>query len=189
MPGALAGPAARLVFMFLGTMFFLTFTPTKWTHHFGVYAGIGSALAALAAMAISHWVAGNRRNQLLFAGGFIFILAFSLMGINGWWYVSSYGVPWYDKTIQLKGIQAGTIVLALALLTLAAGAVMSFVQEFGNRDGSKKPSARSRRMTASRRPRLLWSPCSWRCLLWPPCRRLPSASTRRTPSRRATCVP
>ncbi|ALA66464.1 arabinosyltransferase domain-containing protein [Corynebacterium lactis] len=147
-PGALAGPSARLVFMFLGTMFFLTFTPTKWTHHFGVYAGIASALAALAAMAISHWVAGNRRNQLLFAGGFIFILAFCLMGINGWWYVSSYGVPWYDKTIQLKGIQAGDIVLALALLTLAAGAVMSFVQEFSEKYNKRKSSPRNRRFTA-----------------------------------------
>src|SRR5690554_6410024 len=28
-PGALAAPSARLVFMFVGTMFFLTFTPTK----------------------------------------------------------------------------------------------------------------------------------------------------------------
>lgn len=129
-PGALAGPSARLVFVFLGTMFFLTFTPTKWTHHFGVYAGIGAALAALAAMAISHWVAGNRRNQLLFIAAFVFLLAFSLSGINGWWYVSSYGIPWFDKTVQLRGIQAGTVVLAIAMLILVAGAVMTFVQEF-----------------------------------------------------------
>src|SRR5699024_6620053 len=77
-PGALAAPSMRLVFMYVGTMFFLTFTPTKWTHHFGVYAGIGAALAALAAMAISHWAVGSRRNQVLFAGASIFLLAFSL---------------------------------------------------------------------------------------------------------------
>ncbi|MDO5030337.1 MAG: arabinosyltransferase domain-containing protein [Corynebacterium sp.] len=148
-PGALAGPSARLVFMFIGTMFFLTFTPTKWTHHFGVYAGIAAALAALAAMAISHWVAGNPRNQLLFAGGFVFILAFSLMGINGWWYVSSYGVPWFDKTIQFRGHQLGTIVLVLALLLLAAGAVMNFVQEFGTKPSSQEPSKRMRRLNAA----------------------------------------
>lgn len=143
-PGALAGPAVRLVFMFIGTMFFLTFTPTKWTHHFGVYAGIGAALAALAAMAVSHWAVGSRRNQVLFAGATIFLLAFSLMGINGWWYVSAYGVPWFDKTVQLKGVEAGNIVMVIALLTLAAGAVLQFVQEFRGRD--PKPSSMAKRL-------------------------------------------
>lgn len=143
-PGALAGPSVRLVFMFIGTMFFLTFTPTKWTHHFGVYAGIGAALAALAAMAISHWAVGSRRNQVLFAGATIFLLAFSLMGINGWWYVSAYGVPWFDKTVQFRGIEAGNIVMAIALITIAAGAVLSFLQEFRGRD--PKPSSMAKRL-------------------------------------------
>ncbi|MFD5869079.1 arabinosyltransferase domain-containing protein [Corynebacterium sp. NPDC060344] len=143
-PGALAAPSMRLVFMFAGTMFFLTFTPTKWTHHFGVYAGIGAALAALAAMAISHWAVGSRRNQVLFAGVAIFMLAFSLMGINGWWYVSSYGVPWFDKTVQLKGIEAGNIVMAIALMVLAAGAVLQFIQEFRGKD--RKPSTLAARL-------------------------------------------
>ncbi len=143
-PGALAAPSMRLVFMFVGTMFFLTFTPTKWTHHFGVYAGIGAALAALAAMAISHWAVGSRRNQVLFAGAAIFLLAFSLMGINGWWYVGAYGVPWFDKTVQFRGIEAGNIVMALALLTIAAGAVLQFLQEFRGRD--PKPSSMAARL-------------------------------------------
>ena len=148
-PGALAGPAMRLVFMFVGTMFFLTFTPTKWTHHFGVYAGIAAAMGALAAMALSHWGAGNRRNQLLFAGGFIFILAFSLMGTNGWWYVSSYGVPWFDKTVQIRGIEAGSVVLVIALGTLAAGAAMGFVQQFGSREVRQRASRTSRYTTVA----------------------------------------
>ncbi|WP_297451871.1 arabinosyltransferase domain-containing protein [uncultured Corynebacterium sp.] len=147
-PGALAGPSARLVFMYIGTMFFMTFTPTKWTHHFGVYAGIAASLAALAAMAISHWVVGNPRNQLFFAGAFTFILAFSLMGINGWWYVSSYGVPWFDKTIQFRGHQLGSLIMVLALLLLLAGAVMNFVQEFRTKSEPQKPSSRMRRINA-----------------------------------------
>ena len=28
------------------------FTPTKWTHHFGVFAGLAAALAAIAAIAV-----------------------------------------------------------------------------------------------------------------------------------------
>ncbi len=34
-----------------GTMFFMMFNPTKWTHHFGAYAGIAGSLAALTAVA------------------------------------------------------------------------------------------------------------------------------------------
>ncbi len=127
-PGALAGPATRLVFVYIGTMFFMTFTPTKWTHHFGVYAGITASLAALAAMAVSHWAVGSRRNQFLFAGAMIFIMAFALTGINGWWYVSAFGVPWFDKTIQYRGIEASGIVLALALIVLFAGAIFAFIE-------------------------------------------------------------
>ncbi|MEJ5918842.1 arabinosyltransferase domain-containing protein [Corynebacterium sp. H78] len=143
-PGALAGPATRLVFVFAGTMFFLTFTPTKWTHHFGVYAGIAAVLAALAAMAISHWAVGSRRNQVLFAGLTLFLMAYALTGINGWWYVGSYGVPWFDKTIQYRGYQASTFVLALALLTLFAGAVFAFIEDVKGKP--QKPSTLAARM-------------------------------------------
>lgn len=142
-PGALAAPAARLVFMFVGTVFFMTFTPTKWTHHFGVYAGIGAALAALAAMAISHWAVGSRRNQVLFAGFMIFVLAYSLTGINGWWYVGAYGVPWFDKTVQYHGHEANSVVLLIALVVIAIGASLSFVDEYR---GRRRPSSAAKRL-------------------------------------------
>ena len=142
-PGALAAPATRLVFIFLGTIFFMTFTPTKWTHHFGVYAGIAAALAALAAMAVSHWAVGSRRNQVLFAGTMIFLLSYCFMGINGWWYVSSYGVPWFDKTPQFHGFEFGNLVLFIALAVLAVGAMLTFVDEYR---GERKPSSLARRL-------------------------------------------
>ncbi|WP_448851804.1 arabinosyltransferase domain-containing protein [Corynebacterium sp. 335C] len=142
-PGALAAPATRLVFIFLGTMFFMTFTPTKWTHHFGVYAGIAAALAALAAMAVSHWAVGSRRNQVLFAGTMIFLLSYCLMTINGWWYVSAYGVPWFDKTPQFRGFEFGNLVLFIALAVLGLGAVLTFVDEYRRK---RRPSTLARRL-------------------------------------------
>ena len=38
--GTPKGPTQRLLIIMALSMFFLMFTPTKWTHHFGIYAGI-----------------------------------------------------------------------------------------------------------------------------------------------------
>ena len=40
-PGVARGPAWRLMGVIFGTMFFLMFTPTKWVHHFGLFAAVG----------------------------------------------------------------------------------------------------------------------------------------------------
>ena len=125
-PGAAAGPTNRLVLVIIGTMFFMAFTPTKWSHHFGVYAGIGAALGALAAMAVTSFAMQSLRNRILYWGGALFLLAFSLAGINGWWYVSTYGVPWYDKTVQINHIQASSVMLAISLIVMFVGVITSF---------------------------------------------------------------
>ena len=39
----------------------------------------------------------------------LFVLALSFSGINGYWYVSSYGVPWFDKPISLHGGASGLL--------------------------------------------------------------------------------
>jgi hypothetical protein len=44
-PGVARGPAWRLMGVIFGTMFFLMFTPTKWVHHFGLFAAVGAAMA------------------------------------------------------------------------------------------------------------------------------------------------
>lgn len=128
-PGATTGPTVRLVFIIFGTMFFMMFTPTKWTHHFGVYAGIAGALAALAAVALSYQAQRSAKARLFSIGGFLMVFALALAGPNGWWYISSYGIPWFDKTIQYRGTEASTMVLALALLVLAAGVVQAFITD------------------------------------------------------------
>ncbi|AKK07613.1 arabinosyltransferase domain-containing protein [Corynebacterium testudinoris] len=128
-PGAAKGPTQRLVLIIFGTMFFLMFTPTKWTHHFGVYAGIVGALAALAAVALSYSALRSTRSRTLFTGAVIFLLAITFSGTNGWWYISSFGVPWFDKTVQLKGFEASTPILFLALAVLALGTIQSFVTD------------------------------------------------------------
>ncbi|WP_373566913.1 arabinosyltransferase domain-containing protein [Corynebacterium kozikiae] len=128
-PGSNKGPALRLLLMMLGTLFFMMFTPTKWTHHFGVWAGIAGALAALAAVALSHIALRSPRARTLLIGGSLFLFAFALSGTNGWWYVSSYGIPWFDKTIQINAIEASSVMLLISLVVLALGALQSFKQD------------------------------------------------------------
>ncbi len=128
-PGAAIGPTTRLFLVIIGTLFLMIFTPTKWTHHFGVFAGIGAALTALAAVAASRIAVSSQRNRVLFLGSFLMLFAFSLAGTNGWWYVASFGVPWWDKTIQLKGIEASSVMLIFALIVIVWGAVVGFLSE------------------------------------------------------------
>ena len=119
------GPALRLVLIVFLSLFFLMFTPTKWTHHFGIYAGIAAAIAALGSVVLSQVAVRSRRARILAIAGVLFLLAFALAGWNAWWYVSSFGIPWWDRTIQLHGIEATNIVLLLALLVLLVGVIYS----------------------------------------------------------------
>lgn len=117
-PGVATGPSWRLIGIVFGTIFFMMFNPTKWTHHFGAYAGIAGSLAALTAVVVSASALRSRRNRTIFLAGLLFVLAVSFAGINGWWYVSSYGIPWFDKTVSFKGNQSSSLFLILFGLAL-----------------------------------------------------------------------
>ncbi|MGV9587002.1 arabinosyltransferase domain-containing protein [Nocardia farcinica] len=116
------GPARRLLGTTAGALLLIMITPTKWTHHFGVYAGLAGGVAVLAAMAVSPRVLRAPRNRALFAAGIAFLLALVFSGTNGWWYVSSYGMPWWDKSPAVAGIGLNRMFLALAVLLLAVAA-------------------------------------------------------------------
>ncbi|WP_455900835.1 arabinosyltransferase domain-containing protein [Rhodococcus gordoniae] len=117
-PGVAVSPTWRLLGIVFGTIFFMMFNPTKWTHHFGAYAGIAGSLATVTAVVVSASALRSRRNRTIFLAGLLFVLAVSFAGINGWWYVSSYGVPWFDKTVSLSGYQSSSLFLILFGLAL-----------------------------------------------------------------------
>ncbi|NUS42775.1 MAG: arabinosyltransferase [Mycobacteriaceae bacterium] len=121
-PGAAKGPANRILGIVFASMLLMMFTPTKWTHHFGVYAGLAGSLAALAAVAVGADGIRSLRNRALFAASVLFLLAMAFTSTNGWWYVSSYGIPWWDKppSIHGKGIATGFLGLTVLALLLAA---------------------------------------------------------------------
>ncbi|TPG29743.1 arabinosyltransferase [Mycobacterium hodleri] len=112
-PGVARGPVWRLVGIIFGTMFFLMFTPTKWVHHFGLFAAVGAAMAAVATVLVSREVLRSPRNRMAFAAGVLFVIALTFSSTNGWWYVSSYGVPFNNALPKIGGVTVSTIFFAL----------------------------------------------------------------------------
>lgn len=120
-PGVARGPAWRLMGVIFATIFFLMFTPTKWIHHFGLFAAVGGAMAALATVLVSPAVLRSARNRMAFLAGVLFVLALCFASTNGWWYVSNFGAPFNNSVPQLGGVTASAVFFALfGLAALAA---------------------------------------------------------------------
>ncbi len=112
-PGVARGPAWRLMGVIFATIFFLMFTPTKWIHHFGLFAAVGGAMAALATVLVSPVVLRSARNRMTFLAAVLFILALCFASTNGWWYVSNFGAPYNNSVPQLGGVTASTVFFIL----------------------------------------------------------------------------
>lgn len=125
-PGVARGPAWRLMGVIFGTMFFLMFTPTKWVHHFGLFAAVGAAMAAMTTVLVSREVLRWSRNRMAFAAALMFVLALCFATTNGWWYVSSYGVPFNSSMPKIGGISISTIFFALFVITAIYAAWLHF---------------------------------------------------------------
>nr|WP_324192524.1 arabinosyltransferase domain-containing protein [Nocardia cyriacigeorgica] len=121
-PGTAAGPSRRIIGITFGAMVLMMFAPTKWNHQFGVFAGLAACAAALAAVAVSAKVMRPVRNRALFAAAVFFTLAMSFVAANGYWYVSSWGIPWWDKPPSFAGFGFSTFMMGLTVLALAVAA-------------------------------------------------------------------
>ncbi|MFN8071585.1 MAG: arabinosyltransferase domain-containing protein [Mycobacterium sp.] len=116
-PGVARGPAWRLMGVIYATIFCLMFTPTKWVHHFGLFAAVGAAVAALATVLVSPSVLRWSRNRMAVVTAVLFVLALTFATTNGWWYVSSYGIPFNSSMPKIAGISISAIFLALFVLS------------------------------------------------------------------------
>jgi arabinosyltransferase A len=121
-PGAGNGPTWRLIGATAVGLLLLTFTPTKWAVQFGVFAGLAGALGGVTAFAFSRVGMHSRRNLALYVTALLFVVAWATSGLNSWFYVGSYGVPWFDRQPVLAGHPVTSMFLALAIVTgLLAG--------------------------------------------------------------------
>lgn len=137
-PGTAAGPSRRIVGITIISFFAMMFTPTKWTHHFGVFAGLAGCLGALAAVAVLSAAMRSRRNRAVFAAAVLFVAALSFATVNGWWYVSNFGVPWSNEFPAYK-FGFTTILLGCSVLALLAAALF----HFSGRDSSPPGEGRA----------------------------------------------
>ncbi|MEU9806773.1 arabinosyltransferase domain-containing protein [Mycobacterium sp. NPDC050853] len=126
LPGLASGPVWRLIGSTAIGLLLLTFTPTKWAIQFGIFAGLAGALGAVAAFTFARVGLHSRRNLTLYVTALLFILAWATSGINGWFYVGNYGVPWFDKQPVIAGHPVTTMFLALSIVTALLAAWQHF---------------------------------------------------------------
>lgn len=124
-PGTAAGPSRRIIGITVISLLAMMFTPTKWTHHFGVFAGLAGSLGALAAVAVAPHVLRSRRNRAVFAAAVLFVTALSFASVNGWWYVANFGVPWSNRFPEWR-LGFTTMLLGLTVVALLTAAWFHF---------------------------------------------------------------
>lgn len=129
-PGVSVGPARRIVGLAAISVAFMALNPTKWTHHFGAFATIGAALAALVTMAVLPAATRSLRNRMLFVAAVFLVLALSFTSTNGWWYISIYGIPWGGEQPAIAGIELSAVFLALLAAALVAALFLHYREPF-----------------------------------------------------------
>ncbi|MGM7648709.1 arabinosyltransferase domain-containing protein [Nocardia sp. JW2] len=139
-PRTARGPVTRLLAVVFMALLLMMFTPTKWTHHFGVYAGLAAALAAVTAVALSRKIIHAAYVRTLFTAAVLFLLAVSLTGSNGWWYVSGYGVPWPDRAPTLDNISLSTLALTATAATLLLALYQYYREPRPRESGTQAPA-------------------------------------------------
>ena len=145
-PGVALGPSRRIVGITAMSMVLMMFNPTKWSHHFGVYAGLAGALAALTAIAATSSALRAGRNRALFLAALMFVMAISFESSNSWWYVSNYGIPFGGKRPELGGIAAANVFLILMLLSLAVAMYLHYREPYVDGNGVRQ-TALGKRVT------------------------------------------
>ncbi len=116
-PGLASGPAWRLIGTTALGLLLLTFTPTKWAVQFGAFAGLAGALGAVTAFTFARIGLHSRRNLTLYVTALLFVLAVATSGVNGWFDVNNYGVPWYDIPPVVASHPVTSMFLTLSILT------------------------------------------------------------------------
>ncbi len=146
--GLASGPAWRLIGTTAVGLLLLTFTPTKWAVQFGAFAGLAGALGAVTAFIFARIGLHSRRNLTLYVTALLFVLAWATSGINGWFYVGNYGVPWYDIQPVIASHPVTSMFLTLSILTGLLAAWYHFRMDYAGHT-EVKDSRRNRILASS----------------------------------------
>ncbi len=139
--------AHRIVVTTLLSFVSLAFTPTKWTHHFGAFAVLGTATTLLA---LDAWLrAPADAEQAPRRAAWAVALAagasgLTLAGFNQWHWISSYAITWSTISPQLGGIRFADAVLVLGVVLAVACAVVA-IRRTLHRERRKTDTGRQQR--------------------------------------------
>ncbi|AKN15780.1 embA [Mycobacterium haemophilum DSM 44634] len=147
-PGLASGPAWRLIGTTAVGLLLLTFTPTKWAIQFGAFAGLAGALGAVAAFTFARIGLHSRRNLTLYITALLFVLAWATSGINGWFYVGNYGVPWFDIQPVIASHPVTSMFLTLSIFTGLLAAWQHFRLDYAGHT-EVKDNRRNRFLTST----------------------------------------
>ncbi|GAA1480066.1 arabinosyltransferase EmbA [Gordonia sinesedis] len=151
--GVDVGAAWRVCGAVLLTVLLLSFTPTKWTVQFGIYAGLGAAMAAVACVAIAQAARRTTRNLSILIAGLLIACAAAAAGKNAWPWSYNFGIVWFDKAPLIAGVGVSTILLALAVVALAVALWqhlrLDYVADTGLTHDAGRPPSRWRVAIAS----------------------------------------
>ncbi|TKG73468.1 arabinosyltransferase domain-containing protein [Prauserella endophytica] len=120
-PGLAAGPTRRLLAGSALYLVALAFTPTKWTHHFGALAGLGTLVIAVTVYTITRGALRRSWEKSLVMAVLTGAVVLALSAPSRWWYVSSLNVKWAMVEPGFRNIDAADAVLVLGLVLAVAG--------------------------------------------------------------------
>ncbi|WP_138760890.1 arabinosyltransferase domain-containing protein [Modestobacter altitudinis] len=144
----------RLVTTSALSLVVLLFTPTKWTMHFGAFAGTGTALVVVAVhlYATNREPAAERRSGAISASALtaataglaavLLVAAQSYAGWNQWTWLSNAAIPWRNIPPQLFGVQFSMVFLVGSVLIAVVGATLVVLARSRGASEVRLPGAR-----------------------------------------------
>ncbi|BDD84752.1 arabinosyltransferase A [Tsukamurella pulmonis] len=128
--GISSGPVWRLMAVFFATIVLLAFTPTKWTHHLGLFAGYAAGIAAVAATLTMAPMMRSKRNRVFFAAAILFIAGISFAARVGYYWVGTYGIPWNTMPPQILGLQVSWVLFFASIVTALYGLWLHYRRDY-----------------------------------------------------------
>ena len=151
--GIAPGPTRRLLVTLALAAVAMTFSPTKWTQHFGALAGLGTAVLTLGLVAFGprawravarHDPALARRQRVAGLGAVTAVGALVLAGRNAWPFVGAWYTPTFSTLppqVPVPGgdVPVSTLVIAVGGAVTAAALARSAWRRSGTGSAFRTP--------------------------------------------------
>nr|WP_253858876.1 arabinosyltransferase domain-containing protein [Prauserella alba] len=120
-PKLAQAPTRRLLVAAVLYFAALALTPTKYTHHFGVLAGVATLLVAVMVHAVSRGALRRSWQLSLTCAAFAIAVWVGIDAPLRWWFLGGLNVKWSDVPPGVAGIDAASLALAVGFGIAVAG--------------------------------------------------------------------